>query len=175
MTRRASRQETVKSDSSSAAPAKCLSPPNVLKTKVRPMPEVKLDDLISAAEAEVALQTTHYPKMAYSQIAELEEALAKAVAEPEGMSAQLNRIVVIAHDLKGDGQSFGFDLITRFADSLCKYIETVEALGDKEYTIVEAHIASIRSVVAKKVKGDGGAVGAKLLAALDKLIAKLSA
>ena len=79
---------------------------------------------------------------------------------------------MIGHDLKGDGQSFGFNLITGISHSLCGYIAGMGEFDDGNRTVIDAHISAIRAVIAQKVRGEGGDIGTNLMSALHDLVEK---
>ena len=163
-----SESEPVRSDQ---AP-QFIKPRNVLKDKVKAMPGRDLKDLLKAAEIAVSEQTANYPELAYKQVIEMEAALNDAVLYGAETGTHIARIVVIGHDLKGDGQSFGFHLITEIAHSLCSYIAAMPAFDDDDRTVIDAHISAIRAVITQKVAGDGGDIGNNLTSALSDLVTK---
>ena len=72
------------------------------------------------------------------------------------------KINALAHDLKGQGGTFGYPLITTFADSLFQFTDAGARQTDNYVQIVQAHIDSIRAVVAGEIRGDGGQTGREL-------------
>ena len=88
---------------------------------------------------------------------------------------KFSEINLLAHELRGQGGTFGYPLITMFGKML--YMATLPdcRTDDKAVEIVEAHIDAMRAVLRRKVSGDGGTIGRSLLAALEKAIAKNAA
>ena len=74
--------------------------------------------------------------------------------------------------MKGQGGTFGYPLITTFADSLFKFTGANARQTDNYVQIVNAHIDAIRAVVAGKIQGDGGRTGRELRLVLEGAIAK---
>jgi hypothetical protein len=80
----------------------------------------------------------------------------------------LEEIFGIVHNIKGQGGSFGYQLLTRVAGSLCDFLRDSSHQDDKSMGVVEGHLSSLQFILDHKVKGSGGELG-------DKLMAKLAA
>ena len=93
----------------------------------------------------------------------------KPTTERDG---EFKKINALAHDLKGQGGTFGYPLITTFAGSLFKFTDANARQTDNYVQIVNAHIDAIRAVVAGKIQGDGGRTGRELRLVLEDAIAK---
>ncbi len=88
--------------------------------------------------------------------------------------AGIDRIFQISHDIKGQGGSFNYDLMTFVGNQLCRFVEKIDKkkVGPLEFEVIDLHIASMQMVLAQKLTGDGGEIGAQLLSGLEKVIAK---
>jgi len=74
----------------------------------------------------------------------------------------------IAHDMKGQGGSFGYDLVTTVGNHLCRFLErTGTPLTADQLAAVRAHAESLRTILTDGLMGDGGEVGADMLARLE--------
>ena len=82
-------------------------------------------------------------------------------------------INLIAHELRGQGGTFGYPLITVVGKMLYQITGLGCPTDDNAIEIVKAHIDTMRVVFRDKVTGDGGEVGRDLLEALKKAIARL--
>ena len=82
----------------------------------------------------------------------------------------------LAHDLKGQGRSFGFDLLTDVAASLCKLLVNLGKTEQNSWRFqsVDMHVRSLQLIARKKIKGDGGPLGRELLEQIALLSAKAS-
>jgi chemotaxis protein histidine kinase CheA len=89
-------------------------------------------------------------------------ALARAATEDERVEA-MRAVFVIAHEIKGTGGSFGYDLVSRIGDRLCRLIESRKTYDEAELAIVRAHIDALSTVVSQQLDGDGGAAGQALM------------
>ncbi len=128
------------------------------------------DDLISAADAAVAKLKAGYLDWLKEDIAKLREALAAATAEPADRKRHLDRAYAVSHDVKGQGGTFGFDLVTSLGQSLCDFIKSGKAETEAGLGVIEAHIAAIETIAREEIEGDGGNEGRTLLDRLAGLI-----
>jgi hypothetical protein len=81
----------------------------------------------------------------------------------------------VSHDIKGQGGSFGYDLMTAIANELCRLIEKADTITDSEVEAVKIHIDSLKLVIGEDMKGQGGKAGEKMLAGLQQVCDKLLA
>ena len=74
----------------------------------------------------------------------------------------------IAHNLKGQAGTFGYDLVTLAAASLCDLLRGGQPGGEKAKAVGH-HISVLNRIVEKDVVGTGGEMGAKVIKALHAL------
>ncbi|MBM3568990.1 MAG: hypothetical protein FJX46_09575 [Alphaproteobacteria bacterium] len=137
---------------------------------VKEGPNVKatsLDSLLQRAASEVGKSITDYAAMVADDVANLGGVIKAAQAKKDRTAKDTHPIFNIFHDLKGQGSTFGYRLVTAIGKSACDYIVKDEALTDFQLTVVEQHYLAIKIVLDRKITGDGGPTGA---AVLDKLI-----
>ena len=85
-------------------------------------------------------------------------------------------ILEIAHDLKGEGGSFGYPLVTRIAHSLsCLLRQGAEASDGRLAAIVRGHIEAIDIVLEKRITGSGDPLTGRLVVRLEALVSDLLA
>lgn len=132
-----------------------------------------LDELLRPASAELDKMAEQYPDFVADSIAALYAAHGKAAAASiEGRHVYFAELNVLAHEMKGQGGTFGYPLITTFGGLLFDFTSGGAARTDYHTKIVKAIIDSIRAVINNRIGGDGGQVGRDLQAALKGLIAK---
>jgi hypothetical protein len=127
---------------------------------------------IAAAEAVLAELAAEYPAYAAADLDEMEAAFDALWARFEGAPGEIEApdairaVFAVAHNMKGQGASFGYELVTVIAESLCVEMrDRARAdLGAAERW--GAHLAALRAVLEDRLTGDGGPQGAALLAAL---------
>jgi hypothetical protein len=86
--------------------------------------------------------------------------------------AAMQELFRAGFELKGQGTSAGFNLITRFGDSLCRYIEASKTPGAKEIAIMKAHVDSIVAIMARGIQGDQNPIGLAIAAELEKVVGR---
>ena len=135
---------------------------------------------LARAEAAVADLAKSYVGWAMADVDKCTEYLASARAAerhdalPAG--AVDNRLIAtqalyaIAHNIKGQGSSFGFQLMTRLGDSLCLLTRGKRPFSDADLNLVGAHLDAMRLVLSQEIRGDGGALGDKLAQRLETLV-----
>lgn len=128
--------------------------------------------LEALAEAEAALgkMAEDYPDWVSGLLTKLAEQHGRCVDTPEKRRDFFEEINRIAHDMKGQGGTFGFPLITDFSESLNNFTSVRNEITDNMVELVKAHIDAMRAVIRGRVKGDGGEVGAELKKSLDAAI-----
>lgn len=123
-------------------------------------------DAIERAEAAIAALAGKFDTAVRQDIANAKALVAKARAEGAEPRAILNDIFGIVHNIKGQGGSFGYQLMTYVAGSLCDYLRVEENRVAGSLGVVDGHIASLQFILDHEVRGNGGELGAKLLAKL---------
>jgi hypothetical protein len=130
--------------------------------------EESLAASLQRAEEAVAELAADYSNWALGDVKRAEEAFALVKSEPEKRAAHLETLYRATHDMKGQGGSFGYPLITKIGQSLCRYLHSGE-IGEPHFPVIQAHIGALRLILEKSIKGDGGTMGDKLVAKLESL------
>jgi len=81
----------------------------------------------------------------------------------------LDDIYKISHDIKGQGGSFGYDMMTEIGQSLCHLVEKMEMVGPEELEVIGVHIDALHVVIHDRIEHDGGETGADMLRGLVKV------
>lgn len=133
--------------------------------------EVAIDPaLLAGAEEMFAKMAEDYPDWAGSLIQKLAELHRRCVDTPDERRPLFEQITTIAHDLKGQGGTFGYPLISSFANSLNRFSSRRADLQDSHVEIIKAHVDALRAVIRDRVAGDGGEIGAQLTMGLEAVI-----
>jgi chemotaxis protein histidine kinase CheA len=133
-------------------------------------PDQEANDAISNAEAAVAALADSFLEWIAEDISNARNSLENAKSRPDDNNGDLQAIFGVMHNLKGQGSSFGFNMLTHIAESLCGYIRDAEGSADEhQLKVVAAHFAAIDFVIEKNIKGDGGEIGKPLMAKLETL------
>jgi hypothetical protein len=134
-----------------------------------------LEAVLARAQAAVADLAKSFAEQAVVDLGNCAAFLATARERPETRAESVREIYGIAHNLKGQGTSFGYPMITRIGQSLCQLTRRERDFSDADLGVIQAHLDAIRLILAKDIKGDGGEVGDKLAARLETLTAQANA
>ena len=129
--------------------------------------EEELEKRLAAADRQISGAALGFTEWAGTDVAEALAALEKLSAGGDAQEA-ISLIFRVAHDLKGQGTTFGYPLATQIAGALCNFIRTVETPPPTDsVSVVRAHLAALNLVLKQNIKGDGDA-------AVHQLVEKLA-
>ena len=152
-----------------------ITPPNILKTKVGPRGPTEEDfKAIEKAEKVIEGMADKYVDVVAHDLASLQEAVEKLEKDVENRSEHLEKIFLVSHDMKGQGGSFGYPLVTIICNQLGRFIEKLESVGDPEIQVIALHIDAVNVVVRENMKDAGGGAAGALLKGLELVINKTS-
>ncbi len=153
-----------------------INPPNVLKEKVGTDGMGAIDlEAIEKAEEAIASMADSYLDTVADDLRKIDEAFKKLEAATGDRKEELMGVFQTALVLKGQGGSFGYDLMTTIGNELCRLIEKLDKAGPKEVEAIKLHIDSMKLVIGNDIKGDGGDTGEKMLTGLQQVCDKLLA
>ncbi|HUA54660.1 MAG TPA: response regulator [Candidatus Sulfotelmatobacter sp.] len=152
--------------------------PNRLREKVMGLgkggPMTIDPELLKAAEQQLDRMEGDYSDWVRGTVKQLSDAYDKAMADDRARVAMVAQINRISHDLRGQGTTFGYPLITVFGNSLFDCTVKIEKVSDKLLEFVRAHIDGITAVIRERIKGSGGAIGAELVESLERTRERLA-
>ncbi|MCH8237043.1 MAG: Hpt domain-containing protein [Proteobacteria bacterium] len=153
-----------------------INPPNTLKQKVGTGGPGAVDlEALERAEEVIIGMTDSYLNWVAEDLGKMDEAYAKLVAATGDRKEEINGVFQVSHDIKGQGGSFGYDLMTALGNELCRLIEKIDKVGSGEIEAIKLHIDSMKLVIGEDMKGQGGKAGEKMLAGLQQVCDKLLA
>ncbi len=129
-------------------------------------------EVLEAAQKELEKMSEDYPDWVSTLIDDLRDQHRRCVDTPEQRRGFFQKIHEIAHDMRGQGGTFGYDLISTFSDSLYDFTGRSAGMTDGHIEIVKSHIDAMNVVIKDRVKGDGGEVGQAIAKGLQHAIAK---
>ncbi|MBI3503876.1 MAG: hypothetical protein HY059_03475 [Proteobacteria bacterium] len=145
-----------------------INPPNLLKQKVG---SGGLDShSLKKAEKVFDGLRGEFEEIARGDVAKLVSAANALLGNPNDLKKR-QEVYMLSHELRGQGGSYGYPLVTRFGDQLCRYLDATDMLDAKSLVIVKAASDAIAVVINSKVVGDGGDTGRQLVGMLDKALA----
>ena len=130
--------------------------------------------LLQEAEEELERSALDFTDWAADYLAKLSKLCEKALEKEGTRTAEFEEINLLAHELRGQGGTFGYPLITIFGKMLFDVTGDGCVQDDSAVEIVKAHIDAMRAVIREKVAGDGGQVGRELLKSLEVAIERQS-
>lgn len=146
--------------------------PNRLRDKIAGLGggPMRIDPtLLQAAEKQLDRMESDYSDWVLGTMRQLAEEHRKAQVDDIRKRAQhVVQINKLAHDLRGQGSTFGYPLITVFGRSLFECTTDVGDVSDQLLEFVRTHIDGINAVVREKIKGPGGELGTELVKSLER-------
>lgn len=131
------------------------------------VPEMDADAL-ARAEAALAALSADYLRWARADMEALSAALAALHgAGPGEWGAAAERVHALAHNIKGQGGTFGYPLLTCLAQALCGALKDGQEASAAVLARLDAVAAAMAEIVAGRLSGDGGTRGRDLLHRLD--------
>ncbi|MEQ8664585.1 MAG: Hpt domain-containing protein [Rhodospirillales bacterium] len=154
-----------------------IKPPNTLKSKVSiGGPNAVDESVIARAEKVISDMKGSYIEWVAEDFKKVEAAYKDLVAGSGDRQQNLDKIFAVAHDIKGQGGSFGYDLVTQIGNHLCRLIER---FGDNnpdevENEAIKIHVDAMKLVIAQDLSGDGGDAGKAIISGIQKMDERLS-
>ena len=131
---------------------------------------------LARAEQIIADMADDYLEWVEEDLATMEEVLAKMrAADTKDRARHIERIFQLSHDIKGQGGSFGYDMMTRIGDQLCTFVENLAGAAAAEIEVIQLHFDAMKLIIAKRMAGEGGEEAQKLFADLKKVTDKVAA
>jgi DNA-binding response OmpR family regulator len=132
-------------------------------------------DILEEAEASLGRAALDFAKWALDYLDKLSRLCQDALDDAARRSKHFGEINLLAHELRGQGGTFGYPLISVFGKML--YDVTFGKCRDDEQAVevVKAHIDAMRAVLREKIAGDGGEVGRQLIKSLEAAVARITA
>lgn len=128
-------------------------------------------DTIRRAEEAVGRLAEQYRDWVRGDIEKLRASLAAATEGAEARIAAYKAVRHIAHDLRGQGTTFGYPLVSRIAQSISHSLKERAPDSDWDAT-VGAHIEALSNVIDSDVADAKGAAGTAIIATLEEAIGR---
>ena len=158
------------------ADGKIIDAPNNLKKAKIGSGRAKLNpQLLAHAEKVVEKIQAEYTDWADEDIAAFDAVVAELRDEGSDQDVAVRKLYRLSLDMKGQGGSFGFIMMSEVAASLNEFIAKRKKLSPLDIDVVDAHVSALHAVYGQRVRGDGGKTGRALLVGLEKLVAKADA
>lgn len=152
-----------------------ITPPNLLKAKVSKGGIGGIDPKrIKRAEGVIGAMSDKFEESVIVEITRLTNLAMDLEVDPSEAEKIQKIARRIGHDLRGQGATYDYNLISSMAASLYRYAERLHSCADLNPDVLRAHAEAMRAVIKNQVKGDGGNVGVSLMKSLDTLVEQMS-
>jgi CheY-like chemotaxis protein len=131
-------------------------------------------NILEEAEAEMEKAATDFTDWAGGYLAKLSGYCEEAMTKSDGRRKYFNEINLLAHELRGQGGTFGYPLMSTFGKMLYDVTGSECREDDNALEIVKAHIDAMRAVLREKIAGSGGKIGQELRKSLEAAVDKHS-
>lgn len=152
-----------------------IDAPNTLVQRAARPGGMTADAMVAAGEAAITARAGEYRKVRCRDLDELRALHANFLKT--GEARILQEMGRAAYDLKGQGGTFGYSIVTAVADSLCTLIALLEKRADisaKAREALDAHIRALALLIEQDITGDGGKLGAELVTELHNLVGRIA-
>ncbi len=131
-------------------------------------PTASYAERLAVAEAQVEALADSFESWARGDLAALQVAL-QGAGQMSRRRQEFDRIFQVAHDMKGQGSTFGYNLLTEIAGSLCDFLRRLTDPTDADLVVVRHHVSALNVVLEQRIKGSGGELGQQIIARLRQL------
>lgn len=106
-----------------------------------------------------------FPAMVCGDVQSMRQAFvqAKGLYEPTRTQFIQSRLLPTAHRLKTQGSVFGYPLVSDVAAHLINFIQSHDSFEGKDLDFIQNDLLMLQNILWKKLKGDGGEYGRKIL------------
>ena len=147
--------------------ARIIRPPNTLKAKLGSGAGTSLDIILADAEKALESMENQYKEWLADYIASLETALATAQGTTPPDPEAITRIRKTAHEIKGQGATFGYPLLSEAGYLLFRLTDQPSEQAAQWLELIAAFINFMGLIVREDIRGNGGKKESQLLAALE--------
>jgi hypothetical protein len=156
-----------------AAQVELYPPPDALRLKIGRALGGLNGDAIARAEAAVLALSSQFGDWLQDELDRLDAAYGEVKALGSG-SSELEEFYRRVHDLKGLGTTYGYPIVSQFAGSLCRFLDSDEARAKAPRQILDSHVAAIHASVRQKITTTDHPIGKALLNELAAQVARFA-
>jgi len=136
------------------------------------------EDMLRRAAAAIAVLGETFEKHAIAEVEKMYRLFREGADTEAKRQKDADEIFGVAHDLRGQGTTFEYPLVTRISSSLCTFIEGRKKTGPldaDDFEVICVHLDALNAVLALRVIGDGGPTGAEIGDGLESAVQKILA
>ncbi len=165
------KQKSIKPAGRASAPKikTVVQAPPVTKAAANPQPTKKAEpspqELEQMAMEAMADLSAKFPAWASGDVQTMKQLIGEAsgVFDDDRTSLIRQKLYPKAHDLKGQGATFGYPLITDIGTHMCRLITEKSSYNAADLNALKEDALMMETVLWKKLKGDGGKRGLEIL------------
>ncbi|MCP4393906.1 MAG: hypothetical protein GY804_06515 [Alphaproteobacteria bacterium] len=131
--------------------------------------------MLEKADKIVETMQDDYVEWSKQDVDKLKNILKEIKSTPESASAKIQELLDVANDMKTQGGSFNYNLVTFIGHSLCKFLQEKQSMDDKAIETIQIHIDTIIMVLNRNITGDGGPMGKEILEGIKAVVQKILA
>ena len=150
--------------------AQIIVPPNLLLAKVGTKPGPNIDQMVASAQAALDDMKEDYEVWIRDDLKSLKESVAALhrAADP----IVLERVKTQAHEIKGQGSTYGYPLLTAAGDLLHNFIEKDATVAAQNLGIIDAHVDFMALVLSQELRDQGDTLAQGILQGLQEAAKK---
>lgn len=151
-----------------------IRPPNELLRKVdNGDDDIGFDESrLRQAEAAVTELKKDFSQWICEDLTRLRQAYESACSDAKKRQEHLDNISGLVHEIKGEAGSYDYPLLTRVAESLQNFVNSVDDCRGVQLDIVGKYVEAMEAIIREKLEGNGGTTGKELLHALGIAVEK---
>jgi chemotaxis protein histidine kinase CheA len=162
--------------SESSADVKII-PPNIdLRRKItgsdRPG-QLKIDESrLAAAQTAIDGLEENFLSALAEELVTLADLIGKAEADETTRAAMLSKGARLAHDIKGQGGTFGYPLLTEIGQSLYNLLRDTANPTPVHFNLMRLHVEALHVIESGRLKGQGGRSAREVKERLAQAVSK---
>ena len=154
-------------------PIEIITPPNVLKAKLGGPLNLNSAEAIARAERALENLAHEFHDWLDEEIGRVETAWDQG-KDMSDREAKLVAVYGASHDLKGLATTYGYPLITRYANSLCKLLGSESARAKAPVQLIDAHVQACRTAMRQNIKDPDHPIGLALAKELESQMSEFA-
>ncbi len=146
-----------------------IKAPSALRQKTG---AVTLDlEAIARAEKHLANLSSEYVFWVENDLQKLRQAFddASAATDADTRNEHVEALFVVAHDMRGQGTTFGYPFVSQICDILCRYLKRE---GQVDLLLVSPFIDALRAIINNRVAGESDPIGQAMVKGLHMAVTK---
>lgn len=144
--------------------AQIFVPPNLLRAKVGNKPGPNIDQMVASAKAALDEMKDDFEVWIRDDLKALKESVAALHRAADPIA--LERIKTLAHEIKGQGSTYGYPLLTAAGDLLHLFIDKDATVAAQNLGIIDAHVDFMALVLNQEIRDQGDAMAQGILQGL---------